>query len=156
MRMRLASSNRALAVLFHRNNKRVVFHIIGQVRIALMKDFVPLHLGLQHIDHQVAIDQHQTDIAHTTKPHQFCWFTDTSARDITAPTLLRRHYRARHYRARHYRARLLRALTLERINIIAHDTSADDICAEFFLSLFYLINKLMDINQGRLSLFLVH
>ena len=54
------------------------------------------------------------------------WFTDISARDITAPTLLRRHYRAR----------LLRALTLERINIIAHDTSADDICTEFFCLFF--------------------
>lgn len=79
MKMRLGLSNRVLAVLFHLNNKRVVSHIVGQVRTALMKDFVPFHLGFQHIDHQVAIDQHQTAIAtilHTTRPHQLCVVAD--------------------------------------------------------------------------------
>jgi hypothetical protein len=74
-------------------------------------------------------------------------FTDISARDITTPTLPGRHYRARHFRARRYRARHYRAFTLPRIDIIAHDTTADDICAQFFLSLFYLINKLTAINH---------
>jgi len=79
--MRLASSNRVSAVLFHLNNKRIVSHIISQVRTALVKDFVPLHLGFQHIDHQTAIDQHQTataTILHTTKPNQLCVVADST------------------------------------------------------------------------------
>jgi hypothetical protein len=81
MKMRLGLSNQVLAILFHINNKGVVSHIIDQVRKALIKDFVPLHLGFQHIDHQVAIDQHQTAIAtilHTNKPHQLCVVADTT------------------------------------------------------------------------------
>jgi hypothetical protein len=81
MKMRLGLSNKVLAVLFHLDNKRVVSHIIGQVRKALMKDFVPLHLGFQHIDHQTAIDQHQTAIAkilHTSKPDQLCVVADAT------------------------------------------------------------------------------
>jgi hypothetical protein len=77
----LGLSNKVLAVLFHLDNKRVVSHIIGQVRKALMKDFVPLHLGFQHIDHQTAIDQHQTAIAkilHTSKPDQLCVVADAT------------------------------------------------------------------------------
>jgi hypothetical protein len=57
-KMRLSLSNRVLAILFHLKNKRAVSHIINQVRIALMKDFVPAHLGLHHIDRATAIDQH--------------------------------------------------------------------------------------------------
>ncbi|CAF2102623.1 unnamed protein product, partial [Rotaria magnacalcarata] len=49
-KMRLSLSNRLLAILFHIDNKRNISHIISQVRIALMKDFVPVHLGLHHID----------------------------------------------------------------------------------------------------------
>ncbi len=89
MKMRLALSNRVLAVLFHLNNKRVVSHVIDQVRKALMKDFVPLYLGFQHIDHQVAIDQHQTAIAtilHTTKPHQLCVVADGTYIFIQKPS----------------------------------------------------------------------
>ena len=74
-------SNRVLAVLFHLNNKRVVSHIIGQVLTALMKDFVPFHLGLQNINHLVAIDQHQTAIAtilHTSNPNQLCVVADAT------------------------------------------------------------------------------
>jgi len=81
MKMRLSLSNCVLAVLFHINNKRVIGHIVAQVRSALMKDFVPFHLGFQHIDHQVAIDQHQTAIAtilHTTNPHQLCAVADST------------------------------------------------------------------------------
>ena len=81
MKMRFSLSNRVSVVLFHLNNKRVVSHIIGQVRKVLMKDFVPLHLGLQHIDHQVAIDQYQTGVAtilHTIKPHQLCVVVDAT------------------------------------------------------------------------------
>jgi hypothetical protein len=81
MKMRLGLSNRVLAVLFHLKNKRVVSHIVGQVRTALIKNFVPFHLGFRHIDHQVAIDQHQTAVAtilHTTKPHQLCVVADST------------------------------------------------------------------------------
>jgi hypothetical protein len=79
--MRLGLSNRVLSVLFHLKNKRVVSHIIDQVRTSLMKDFVPLHLGFQHIDHQSAIDHHQTitaTILHTTQPNQLCIVADST------------------------------------------------------------------------------
>ncbi|CAF4152557.1 unnamed protein product, partial [Rotaria magnacalcarata] len=59
-KLRLALSNRVLAALFHLDNERVVSHIVRQVRTALMKDFVPFHLGLQHINRQTAIEQYQT------------------------------------------------------------------------------------------------
>ncbi|CAF4370868.1 unnamed protein product [Rotaria sp. Silwood2] len=74
-KLRLALSNRILAVLFHLDNKRVVSHIISQVRKALMKEFVPYHLNLQHINRQTAIEEHQTAIAtilYTNKPNQLC------------------------------------------------------------------------------------
>jgi hypothetical protein len=80
-KMRLGLSNRVLAVLFHLKNKCVVSRIIAQVRTSLMKDFVPLHLGFQHIDHQAAIDHHQTataTILHTTKPDQLCVVADST------------------------------------------------------------------------------
>ncbi|CAF4099548.1 unnamed protein product [Rotaria sp. Silwood2] len=71
-KLRLALSNRVLAVLFHLDNKRVISHIISQVRKALMKDFIPYHL-------QTAIEEHQTAIAtilHTNKPNQLCVVAD--------------------------------------------------------------------------------
>ncbi|CAF4084367.1 unnamed protein product [Rotaria magnacalcarata] len=78
-KLRLALINRVLAALFHLDNKRVVSHIVRQVRTALMKDFVPFHLGLQHINRQTAIEQYQTTIAtilHTNKPKQLCVVAD--------------------------------------------------------------------------------
>ena len=54
-KMHLGLSNRVLAVLFHLKDKRAVSHIIGQVCQALIKDFVPLNLGFQHIGHQEAL-----------------------------------------------------------------------------------------------------
>ena len=47
---------------------------------------------------------------HAEVMNKFEWH-DVSARDITAPTLPRGHYRARRYRAGHYRAGHYRALT---------------------------------------------
>ncbi|CAM4830480.1 unnamed protein product [Rotaria magnacalcarata] len=78
-KLRLALSNRVLAALFHLDNERVVSHIVRQVRTALMKDFVPFHLGLQHINRQTAIEQYQTTVAtilHTNKPKQLCVVAD--------------------------------------------------------------------------------
>ncbi|CAF1526038.1 unnamed protein product, partial [Rotaria sordida] len=80
-KLRLGLSNRVLAVLFNLENKRVVSHINNQVRKALMKDFVPYHLGLKHITRETAIEEHQTTIAailHTNKPDQLCVIADTT------------------------------------------------------------------------------
>ena len=80
-KLHLALSNRVLAVLFHLENKRVVSHIISQVRKALIKDFTPYHLDLQHINRQTAIEEHQTviiTILHTNKPNQLCVVADTT------------------------------------------------------------------------------
>ena len=57
-KLRLGLSNRVLATLFHLDN-RVVSHIISQVRKALINDFVPYYLGLQHINRETAIKDKQ-------------------------------------------------------------------------------------------------
>ena len=80
-KLRLGLSNRVLAVLFNLENKRVISHINNQVRKALMKSFVPYHLGLKHITRETAIEQHQTAVAaflHTNKPNQLCVIADTT------------------------------------------------------------------------------
>ena len=80
-KLRLGLSNRVLAVLFNLENKRVVFHINNQVRKALMKSFIPYHLGLKHITRETAIEQHQTAITailHTNKSNQLCVIADTT------------------------------------------------------------------------------
>ena len=80
-KLRLGLSNRILAILFHLDNKRVVSHIISQVRKALINDFVPNHLGLQHINRETAIEKHQTKIAsilHSNKPDQLIVIADTT------------------------------------------------------------------------------
>ena len=63
VKMRLGVSNRVLASLFHLKNKRVVSRIVHDVTEALLKDFVPHHLGFQHIDRETNLQHHQTSIA---------------------------------------------------------------------------------------------
>jgi hypothetical protein len=63
VKMRLGVSNRVLASLFHLKNKRVVSRIIHEVTEALLKDFVPYHLGFQHIDRKTILQHHQISIA---------------------------------------------------------------------------------------------
>lgn len=62
-KMRLGMSNTVLASLFHLKDKRTVARIIQNVAQALQKDFVPYHLGLQHIDRATVVKKHQTSIA---------------------------------------------------------------------------------------------
>ncbi len=79
VKMRLGLSNRVLASLFHLTDKRAVSDIIHSVRLALIKDFTPHHIGLQHIDRQAVLDHHQTAIAtelFTTNPNQLCILMD--------------------------------------------------------------------------------
>jgi len=73
-KLRLGLSKRVLAVLFNLENKRAVSHINNQVRKALMKDFVPYHLGLKHITRQTAI----ATILHTNKANQLCVIADST------------------------------------------------------------------------------
>ena len=63
VKFRLGLSNTVLASMFHLKGKRQVSAIIHAVRLALSKDFVPLHLGFQHIDRQTVLRDHQTAIA---------------------------------------------------------------------------------------------
>ncbi|CAF4617137.1 unnamed protein product, partial [Rotaria sp. Silwood2] len=62
-KMRLGLSNRVLACLFHLKSKRTVSRIFHQVREALMKSFVPLNLGFEHITRDAVLNSHQTVIA---------------------------------------------------------------------------------------------
>ena len=62
-KFRLGLSNRVLAIMFCLKDKRAVAHIINQVRQALKINFVPHHIGLNHVDRQTVIDHHQTAVA---------------------------------------------------------------------------------------------
>ena len=63
VKMRLDMSNRVLSSLFRLQSKRVVSRIVHQVAEALLKDFVPYHLGFQHIDRETVLQHHQTSIS---------------------------------------------------------------------------------------------
>lgn len=63
LKMRLGLSNRVLSSLFHLKSKRVVSRIVHETANALLKDFVPYHLGFQHIDRKTVLQNHQTTIA---------------------------------------------------------------------------------------------
>ena len=63
VKMRLGMSNRVLSSLFRLQSKRVVSRIVHQVAEALLKDFVPYHLGFQHIDRETVLQHHQTSIS---------------------------------------------------------------------------------------------
>lgn len=62
-KMRLGLSNTVLASLFHLNDKRSVSRSVNAVSKALLKDFVPFHLGFQHIDRDSVLRHHQTSIS---------------------------------------------------------------------------------------------
>ena len=62
-KMRLGLSNSVLACLFQLKGKRAVSRICHQVRVALMNDFVPYHIGFQHITRDTVLAHHQTRVA---------------------------------------------------------------------------------------------
>ena len=59
VKIRLGLSNRVLACLFRLTSKRSLPHICHQVRVALMQDFVPNHVGFQHVSREIILAQHQ-------------------------------------------------------------------------------------------------
>jgi hypothetical protein len=61
--MRIGLSKAVLASMFHLKDKRSVSRIIHSAASALMKDFVPHHLGFHHIDRDTVLLEHQTAIA---------------------------------------------------------------------------------------------
>ena len=63
VKMRLGISNRVLGSIFRLKNKRTVSRIVHEVTEALLKDFVPEHLGFQHIDRETVLRHHQTSMA---------------------------------------------------------------------------------------------
>ena len=72
-------SNQVLIILFQLKDKHIDPHIISEVHTALMKDFVPLHLCLRHIDRATETDKHQTaigNILYTDAPQQPCIVAD--------------------------------------------------------------------------------
>ena len=62
-KMRLGLGNRVLACLFHLKSKRNVSRIFHQVREALMKSFVSLNFGFEHITREEILSSHQTVVA---------------------------------------------------------------------------------------------
>ncbi|CAF1231138.1 unnamed protein product [Rotaria magnacalcarata] len=62
-KIRRALSNRVIACVFRLASKRSVSRICHQVRVALMQDFVPYHVGFQHASRETILAQHQTTVA---------------------------------------------------------------------------------------------
>ena len=62
-KMRLGLSNAVLASIFHLNDKRSVSRTVNAVSKALLKDFVPHHLGFKHIERDSVLQHHQTSIS---------------------------------------------------------------------------------------------
>ena len=78
-KMRLGLSNRVLACLFHLKSKRTVSRIFHQIREALMKSFVSLNLGFEHIKREEILSSHQIVVATellTNKPDQIVLIAD--------------------------------------------------------------------------------
>jgi len=62
-KIRLGLSNHFLASMFQLPDKRTVSRIIDSARQAILKTFVPHHLGFGHVSRQDVIDRHTTTIA---------------------------------------------------------------------------------------------
>ena len=80
-KMRHGLSIRLLATLFFLRSKRSVSRIIHQIRQGLIKDFIPNHIGLSHIQREAVINKHITAIAKellTHKADQVCLVTDST------------------------------------------------------------------------------
>ena len=67
--MHLGLSNKVLASLFHLRNKCPISRIVHNTAEALLKDFVPYHLGFQHIDRKTVLENHQTSLASQLMAH---------------------------------------------------------------------------------------
>ena len=62
-KMRTGLSNTILSTLFQLASRKTVSRIIHSVRLALLKDFVPEHLGFDHISREEITDHHTTTLA---------------------------------------------------------------------------------------------
>ena len=57
MKHRLGLRHETLAVLSGLYDRKTVSNVLQSARVALMKDFVPQHLGFEHISRRTLIDQ---------------------------------------------------------------------------------------------------
>lgn len=62
-KLRLGLSNNVLATLFSFSDKRIVGHILESARQSLVKNFVPGHLGFEHISRERIIRDHTRPLA---------------------------------------------------------------------------------------------
>lgn len=63
MKLRLGLSNTVLATIFSFDDKRTVGHVLESARMALMKNFVPFHLGSEHITREAIVRDHTRRLA---------------------------------------------------------------------------------------------
>lgn len=63
VKLRLGLSNQVIATLFSIDDRRTVGHIIESARKALMKYFVPSHLGFHHVSREAIIKYHTRPLA---------------------------------------------------------------------------------------------
>ena len=63
MKLRLGLSHETLAVLLGFYDRKTVSNVLQSARVALMKDFVPQHLGFEHIFRRTLIDQRTRPLA---------------------------------------------------------------------------------------------
>ena len=62
-KLRLDLSNRLLATLFQMSDQKIISRALESARTALMRRFVPYHLGFEHITRRQIIDQHTSTIS---------------------------------------------------------------------------------------------
>ena len=63
MKLRLGLSHETLTVLLGFYDRKTVSNVLQSARVALMKDFVPQHLGFEHISRRTLIDQRTRPLA---------------------------------------------------------------------------------------------
>jgi hypothetical protein len=63
MKLRLALSHETLAVLLGLSDRKTVSNVLQSARDAIMKHFVPQHLGFEHISRRTLIDQRTRPLA---------------------------------------------------------------------------------------------
>ena len=63
MKLRLGLSHETLAVSLGLYDRKTVSNILQSARVALMKDFVPQHLGFEHMSRRTLIDQRTRPLA---------------------------------------------------------------------------------------------
>lgn len=141
-KLRQGISNSMIATIFRLSNKRLVAHIMQQVRQQLSNSFVHKYLGFNHKTRKDILTHHQTSIANkllTTSSDQVCIVVDGTYLYIEKPSnnlLQRRTY------SMHKHRNLLKPMIV---------TATVRICFLDALSTYVLVGWVYSIGSGAFS-----